>query len=127
MNVTELYRRFNMNKEEFFPLVQSLGFAIGERAIKVDDRVAQQVIKAIEDWNRSQKKKTIFAEEKTEDEFDKAFIEEMIVHHQGAIDMAQLARKNAGHDEIKSMADDIISAQTKEIDQMRQWQKDWNY
>ncbi|MEK7539745.1 MAG: translation initiation factor IF-2 [Patescibacteria group bacterium] len=66
MNVTELYRRFNMNKEEFFPLVQSLGFAIGERAIKVDDRVAQQVIKAIEDWNRSQKKKSIFAEEKTE-------------------------------------------------------------
>lgn len=66
MNVTELYRKFNMNKEEFFPLVQSLGFAIGERAIKVDDRVAQQVIKAIEDWNRSQKKKSIFAEEKAE-------------------------------------------------------------
>lgn len=66
MNVTELYRRFNMNKEEFFPLVQSLGFAIGERAIKIDDRVAQQVIKAIEDFNRSQKKKSIFAEEKAE-------------------------------------------------------------
>lgn len=66
-------------------------------------------------------------EEKTGDEFDKAFIEEMIVHHQGAIDMAESAKENAGHDEIKSMADDIISAQTKEIDQMRQWQKVWNY
>lgn len=66
MNVTELYRRFNMNKEEFFPLVQTLGFAIGERAIKIDDRVAQQVIKAIEDWQRTQKKKSIFAEEKAE-------------------------------------------------------------
>ncbi len=64
---------------------------------------------------------------KTGDDFDKTFISEMIDHHQGAIDMAQLARKNAGHDEIKSMAEDIISAQTKEIDQMRQWQKDWNY
>ena len=66
-------------------------------------------------------------EGKTGDEFDKAFLEEMTVHHQGAIDMAESAKKNAGHDEIKSMAADIISAQTKEIDQMRQWQKDWNY
>lgn len=64
---------------------------------------------------------------KSGDEFDKVFIEEMIVHHQGAIDMAKSAKENAGHNEIKSMAEDIISAQTKEIDQMRQWQKDWNY
>lgn len=47
-------------------MVQSLGFAIGERAIKIDDRVAQQVIQAIEDWQRTQKKKSIFGEEKTE-------------------------------------------------------------
>ena len=59
--------------------------------------------------------------------FVETFIEEMIIHHQGAIDMAESAKKNAGHDEIKSMATDIISAQTKEIDQMRQWQKDWSY
>ena len=64
---------------------------------------------------------------KSGDDFDKAFIEEMIVHHQGAIDMAKLAKENAKRDEIKSLAEDIISAQTKEIDQMRQWQKDWNY
>lgn len=66
MNVTELYRRFNMNKDDFFPLVQSLGFAIGERAIKIDDRVAQQVIQAIETWQRQQKKRSIFGEEKVE-------------------------------------------------------------
>lgn len=64
---------------------------------------------------------------KSGDDFDKVFIEEMIVHHQGAIDMANQAKKYAGHDEIKAMADDIISAQTKEINQMRKWQIDWNY
>lgn len=64
---------------------------------------------------------------KTGDEFDKTFIEEMIVHHQGAIDMAQLAQENAGHDEIKSMAKDIISAQSNEIEMMRKWQQDWDY
>lgn len=64
---------------------------------------------------------------KTGDEFDKAFITGMIEHHQGAIDMANLAKQYAGHDEIKSMADAIISAQTSEINQMREWQKSWGY
>jgi uncharacterized protein (DUF305 family) len=64
---------------------------------------------------------------KTGDAFDKAFIEEMVVHHQGAIDMAQQAKINAKHEELKKLADDIITAQTKEIDQMKQWQKLWGY
>lgn len=64
---------------------------------------------------------------KTGDEFDKAFINSMIDHHQGAIDMANQARDNAGHDEIKNLTDDIISTQTKEIEMMRQWLKEWVY
>lgn len=64
---------------------------------------------------------------KTGDDFDQAFIEQMIVHHQGAIDMANLAKQNAKHDEVKKMADDIISEQSKEIDMMQAWQKDWGY
>lgn len=65
--------------------------------------------------------------QKTGDDFDKAFISGMIEHHQGAIDMANQAKLNAKHDEIKTMADDIISAQSKEIEMMQKWQKDWGY
>ena len=61
------------------------------------------------------------------DEFDKAFIEMMISHHEGAIDMANLAATRAKHDEIKSLSKDIISAQTGEISKMQQWQMDWVY
>ncbi|MGB4966417.1 MAG: DUF305 domain-containing protein [Microgenomates group bacterium] len=61
------------------------------------------------------------------DDFDKAFIEAMIPHHQGAIEMAKVAQTKASHDEIKKMADDIISAQSSEIEMMKQWQKDWGY
>ena len=64
---------------------------------------------------------------KTSDAFDEAFISEMIDHHQGAIDMANLAKQNAKHDEIKKIADDIVSAQSKEIDMMQTWQRDWGY
>jgi uncharacterized protein (DUF305 family) len=62
---------------------------------------------------------------KTGDAFDKAFLEEMIVHHDGAVLMAQEALRNAKHQEIKDMASAIISAQTSEISQMKGWLKSW--
>lgn len=61
------------------------------------------------------------------DDFDKNFISMMIAHHQGAVQMAELAKHNAKHDEVKKMADDITAAQSREIDMMRGWQTDWGY
>ena len=51
----------------------------------------------------------------------------MIVHHQGAIDMAKLAEKQAKHQEVKDLAQDIVRAQEAEILQMQQWQALWEY
>ena len=59
------------------------------------------------------------------DAFDKAFLAEMIVHHQGAVEMAELALKNAQHQEIKDLAQKIIDAQNAEIAQMKNWQTSW--
>lgn len=64
---------------------------------------------------------------KTGDEYDKAFIEHMIEHHESAVVMAKLSAANAKHQEIKDLSTDIVTAQEREIAQMRQWQKDWNY
>ncbi len=66
-------------------------------------------------------------EGKTGDDFDKAFVEQMIMHHQSAIDMAAPGEQNAEHQEIKDLTKAIISAQTKEIQQMKQWQQEWGY
>lgn len=66
-------------------------------------------------------------EGKTGDEFDKEFLAQMTMHHQGAVEMAKLAKQNAKHQELKDMADDIIDAQNKEILQMNTWQMDWGY
>lgn len=62
---------------------------------------------------------------KTGDAFDQAFLQEMIVHHQGAVAMAQLALTNAKHQEIKDLANAIIAAQNKEIVEMKAWHKAW--
>ena len=60
-------------------------------------------------------------------DFDKAFIEEMIPHHQMAVMMANMLEGNTDRLEMKKLAADIISAQTKEIDQMRKWYGEWDY
>ncbi len=64
-------------------------------------------------------------EGKSGDVFDQAFLDEMVVHHQGAVAMAQSALTNAKHQEIKDLAAGIISAQNKEIGQMTSWRMGW--
>ncbi len=64
---------------------------------------------------------------KTGEAFDKAFLEQMIMHHQSAINMATPGKTNAGHQEVKDLTAAIVTAQTKEIKQMKQWQKEWGY
>lgn len=59
------------------------------------------------------------------DNLDKHFIERMIPHHEGAIDMAKLAKERSKTREILTLSDSIIQSQSNEITQMRQWYKDW--
>ncbi len=66
-------------------------------------------------------------EGKHDDRFDQAFIEAMIEHHEGAIEMAELALISAEHDEIKELSRAIIDAQTSEIIDMRDWARQWGY
>ncbi|MBC7808542.1 MAG: DUF305 domain-containing protein [Akkermansiaceae bacterium] len=46
---------------------------------------------------------------------DAMFYEMMIPHHQGAIDMSELALKNSDRPEVKELAQSIITAQKAEI------------
>ncbi|MEO6508976.1 MAG: DUF305 domain-containing protein [Patescibacteria group bacterium] len=62
---------------------------------------------------------------KNADDFDKAFIEDMIPHHQTAVMMANMLQSGTNRVEMKQLSKDIIDAQTKEIDDMRTWYKEW--
>lgn len=56
---------------------------------------------------------------------DQHFIEQMIPHHEGAIEMAKVALEKSKRPEIISLAKGIIEAQTREINQMKEWYRDW--
>lgn len=62
----------------------------------------------------------------TGDEFDKAFIDSMVPHHESAIEMAKAAQK-AGltQTDLVQIADDILATQQAEIDQMKSWREEW--
>lgn len=63
---------------------------------------------------------------KTGDAFDQEFLTQMIVHHEGAVDMAEMVLKQSNKPELKALAQEIITAQTKEINMMRGWQSTWS-
>jgi uncharacterized protein (DUF305 family) len=58
-------------------------------------------------------------------DFDMEFLRLMIAHHRDGVMMAKSAIMNAGHTEVKTLAQAIITAQEKEIAQMQKWQQDW--
>ena len=58
-------------------------------------------------------------------DFDQQFIDMMVPHHQGAVEMARIAQTRAQHAEIQKLAGDIALSQSAEVDQMRGWRKAW--
>lgn len=61
----------------------------------------------------------------THNDADTQFAQLMIVHHQGAIEMADLAIERASSAEVKDLAERIQSAQGPEIDLMTGWLTNW--
>lgn len=59
------------------------------------------------------------------DEFDLRFLNAMIPHHDGALIMAQNVLSQSKRPEIKQQAENILTTQQEEIDQMKQWRQAW--
>ena len=57
--------------------------------------------------------------------FDRAFIDMMIPHHEGAVTMAKEELAKGENPTLRGLAEDIIAAQEREIAQMRQWREEW--
>lgn len=57
--------------------------------------------------------------------YDAQFIDSMIIHHQGAIDMAREAGQQAQKPELQTLAQNIITAQESEVAQLKQWRQEW--
>lgn len=59
------------------------------------------------------------------DEADIAFAQQMIPHHEQAVEMAELATTRASSSDVKALATTIEAAQQPEIDRMDSWLTAW--
>lgn len=56
---------------------------------------------------------------------DTEFAQMMIVHHEGAIEMADLATEKAAAEQVRTLAEGISAAQGPEIEEMTSWLQAW--
>lgn len=59
------------------------------------------------------------------DDADTMFAQMMIVHHEGAVEMADLAVQKTDSEELRTLAEGISAAQGPEIEQMQSWLQAW--
>jgi len=59
------------------------------------------------------------------DPFDRLFIDAMIRHHEQAVEAAEIVLDQTERDEVRRLAEEIVEAQTREIEQLREWRVAW--
>ncbi|MDQ3042718.1 MAG: DUF305 domain-containing protein [Acidobacteriota bacterium] len=57
--------------------------------------------------------------------FDLQFLDTMIAHHEGAVEMAKAAETKTQNAELKSFAAKIVADQTRENSEMKRWREQW--
>lgn len=57
--------------------------------------------------------------------YEEMFLRGMIVHHLGAIEMAEELLEQTDRPELTTLAHDIISSQSREVEMMRGWLAAW--
>ena len=58
-------------------------------------------------------------------EFDKEFVNQMIPHHEGAIEMARDLANRTQRTELKELGGAIVTTQQEDIEDMKEWADEW--
>lgn len=58
-------------------------------------------------------------------QYEQRFMMNMIDHHQMAIEMAEVCLQRAVHDDLRQLCENIITAQSREVQRMQQWLRSW--
>ncbi|MAF13535.1 MAG: translation initiation factor IF-2 [Parcubacteria group bacterium] len=118
MNVTELARRLKIPSKELLEILPAVGFDIGRRAIKIDNRQAQRIV---EQWPRLYAK----YKESIDEEKEEEILAEEIPAEQKQVTIPQTVRVKDFADMLKLplpkvmaelMKNGVLSSMNEEID-----------
>ena len=65
------------------------------------------------------------ASDKATAKFEVDFLTDMIDHHQMAVDIAETCTDRADNDQLAGLCEDIVAAQSSEVEMMQTWLADW--
>jgi uncharacterized protein (DUF305 family) len=60
-----------------------------------------------------------------DEQFELRFLDAMILHHQGAVEMAQESLQKSQREDIRQLSQEIIETQRDDITQMQAWRSQW--
>jgi len=102
-----------------------MGFALMIPAVGFSHMVSAQDIQPSSTafMNANKKMMDMMMNMKPSGDADKDFVMMMNPHHQGAVDMAEVELQYGKDPELKKMAEQIIKAQKKEIEEFKKWQQ----
>lgn len=109
----------------------ALGFglctAISASSEPKSDSISHETTTMNEEVSMEEQVKQLSGEldDKTRNALDRAFVENMIVHHEGAIEMAEKVVDQTKRPEVKALAEEIIATQGAEVETMNGWLKQW--
>ena len=109
----------------------ALGFglctAISASSEPKSDSISHETTTMSEEVSMEEQVKELSGEldDKTRNTLDRAFVENMIVHHEGAIEMAKKVVDQTKRPEVKALAEEIIATQGAEVETMNGWLKKW--
>lgn len=68
----------------------------------------------------------VFSSDRRSDEpVEQHFLERMVAHHEEAISLAEVALTRARHEELRSLAQSIVTTQSAEVELMKSWFREW--
>ncbi len=118
MNITELARILKINPQELRDLLPELGFAIGQKAIKVDNNTAKKIIKNWPLWKKrfEHRKSLEEAKFKQETEIPKEKVSIKVPNYISVRDFAQLAQIPVNRVLAELMKNGVFTSINEKID-----------
>jgi uncharacterized protein (DUF305 family) len=123
--VLEKYRRFGLLA---LVLVGSLVLAsscVSGGSSESEQGNGEQTAEQTAEDNDSQSSTQTMGSFDEEKPFDLHFIDQMIIHHQGAITSAEQMIADSERPELRQLSENIQKSQAEQIDQMRTWREEW--
>ena len=120
-----------MSKNTIVAIVISLivgggiGYRIAPKGVMDTSTTSSQMATGGHDMQNTMDSMVANLKDKKGEDLDLAFLQGMIVHHEGAIEMAKIVVEKTKRPEIKKLAEDIINAQSGEITLMKGWLSQW--